>query len=304
VGQLTVSDRERVPEDTFSLGSHTVHRIGYGAMRLPGPGVWGPPSDRDAAIAVLRRAVELGVDHIDTAQYYGPDVSNELIRSALRNGGSYPEGLLIATKVGGRRGPDREWLPAVTPLELRAAVHDNLRSLGLERLGLVNLRLIGEGDGIPDPGVPLADMLGALIELRDDGLIEAIGVSAVTVEQLREARAMTEIACVQNHFSLLDSSGADMLEACGELGIAFVPFFPLGGGNIIGTQQLLERDGLRAVAARHEATPAQVALAWMLSLGPHVLAIPGTSSVAHLEENVAAARIELDANDVAALEAI
>jgi pyridoxine 4-dehydrogenase len=252
---------------------------------------------------VLRRAVELGVDHIDTAQYYGPDVANELIRSALRNGGSYPEGLLIATKVGGRRGPDREWLPAVTPPELRAAVHDNLRSLGLERLGLVNLRLIGEGDGIPDPGVPLAEMLGALIELRDQGLIEAIGVSAVTVDQLHEARAMTEIACVQNHFSLLDSSGADVLEACGELGIAFVPFFPLGGGNIIGTQQLLERDGLRAVAARHEVTPAQVALAWTLSLGPHVLAIPGTSSVAHLEENLAAADIELDAEDRSRLEA-
>jgi pyridoxine 4-dehydrogenase len=292
-----------MPEDTFPLGSHTVHRIGYGAMRLPGPGVWGPPSDRDAAVAVLRRAVELGVDHIDTAQYYGPHVANELIRSALRNGGSYPEGLLIATKVGGRRGPDREWLPAVTPPELRDAVHDNLRSLGLERLGLVNLRLIGEGDGIPDPGVPLAEMLGALIELRDDGLIEAIGVSAVTVDQLQEARAMTEIACVQNHFSLLDSSGADVLEACAELGIAFVPFFPLGGGNIVGTQQLLERDGLRAVAARHEVTPAQVALAWTLSLGPHVLAIPGTTSVAHLEENLAAADIELDAEDRSTLEA-
>jgi pyridoxine 4-dehydrogenase len=292
-----------MPEDTFRLGSYTVHRIGYGAMRLPGPGVWGPPSDRDAALAVLRRAIELGVDHIDTAQYYGPDVANELIRSALRNGGSYPEGLLIATKVGGRRGPDREWLPAVTPPELRDAVQDNLRSLGLERLGLVNLRLIGEGDGIADPGVPLAEMLGALIQLRDQGLIEAIGVSAVTVDQLHEARAMTEIACVQNHFSLLDSSGADVLAACGELGIAFVPFFPLGGGNIIGTQQLLEREGLRAVAARHQATPAQVALAWTLSLGPHVLAIPGTSSVAHLEENLAAADIELDAEDRSSLEA-
>jgi pyridoxine 4-dehydrogenase len=302
VGQLTVSDREVMPDDTFTLGSHTVHRLGYGAMRLPGPGVWGPPSDRDAALAVLRRAVELGVDHIDTAQYYGPDVSNELIRSALRNGGSYPESLLIATKVGGRRGPDREWLPAVTPAELRASVHDNLRSLGLERLGLVNLRLIGEADGVPDPGVPLAEMLGTLIELRDDGLIEAIGVSAVTVDQLHEARALTDIACVQNHFSLLDSSGADVLEACGDLGIAFVPFFPLGGGNIVGTQQLLERDGLRAVAARHGATPPQVALAWTLSLGPHVLAIPGTSSVTHLEENLAAGDLELDAEDRSMLE--
>jgi pyridoxine 4-dehydrogenase len=292
-----------MPDDTFPLGSYTVHRIGYGAMRLPGPGVWGPPSDREAALAVLRRAVELGVDHIDTAHFYGPEVANELIRSALRNGGSYPERLLIATKVGGRRGPDREWLPAAAPAELRAAVHDNLRSLGLERLGLVNLRFGGEGNGMPDAGVPLAEMLGALIELRDDGLIEAIGVSAVTVDQLHEARALTDIACVQNHFSLLDRSGADVLEACGELGIAFVPFFPLGGGDMVGTQRLLARDVVQAVAARHGATPAQVALAWTLSLGPHVLAIPGTSSVAHLEENLAAGDIELDAQDLTTLEA-
>jgi len=289
-----------MPDDTFSLGPHTVRRIGFGAMRLPGPGVWGPPPDRDAALAVLRRAVELGVDHIDTAQYYGPHVANELIRSALH---PYPDGLLIATKVGGRRGPDREWLPAVTPDELRAGVHDNLRSLGLDRLGLVNLRLVGEADGMPDPGVPLADMLGALIELRDEGLIEAIGISAVTVEQLHEARALTEIACVQNHFSLIDRSGADVLDACRELGIAFVPFFPLGGGDVVGTRELLARETIRAVAARHEATPAQVALAWMLSQGPHVLAIPGTSSVAHLEENVGSGCVELGKEDLSALQA-
>jgi pyridoxine 4-dehydrogenase len=289
-----------MPDDTFSLGPHTVRRIGFGAMRLPGPGVWGPPPDRDAALGVLRRAVELGVDHIDTAQYYGPDVANELIRSALH---PYPDGLLIATKVGGRRGPDRQWLPAVTPDELRAGVHDNLRSLGLDRLGLVNLRLVGEADGMPDPGVPLADMLGALIELRDEGLIEAIGISAVTVEQLHEARALTEIACVQNHFSLIDRSGADVLDACRELGIAFVPFFPLGGGDIVGTRELLAREAIRAVAARHGATPAQVALAWMLSHGPHVLAIPGTSSVAHLEENVGAGSVELGKEDLSALQA-
>jgi pyridoxine 4-dehydrogenase len=289
-----------MPDDSFPLGPHSVRRIGFGAMRLPGPGVWGPPPDRDAALAVLRRAVEVGVDHIDTAQYYGPDVANELIRSALH---PYPDGLLIATKVGGRRGPDREWLPAVTPDELRAAVHDNLRSLGLEQLGLVNLRLVGEADGMPDPGVALPDMLGALIELRDEGLIDAIGISAVTVDQLHEARALTEIACVQNHFSLIDRSGADVLEACRELGIAFVPFFPLGGGDIVGTRELLERDAIRAIAARHDATPAQVALAWMLSQGPHVLAIPGTSSVAHLEENVGAAGVELGPEDLSMLEA-
>jgi aryl-alcohol dehydrogenase-like predicted oxidoreductase len=282
-----------MPQDTFSIGPRRVRRIGFGAMRLPGPGVWGPPADRDAALAVLRRAVELGVDHIDTAQYYGPDVANELIREALH---PYPDGLLIATKVGARRGADRSWLPSAAPDELRAAVHDNLRSLGVERLGLVNFRLAGDGRGMPASGVPLAESLGALIELRDEGLIESIGVSAVSVAELHEARALTEIAEVQNHFSLADRSGADVLEACGELGIAFVPFFPLGAGA------LLEREDLRAVAARHEATPAQIALAWLLALGPHVLAIPGTSSVAHLEENLAAGRLALEPEEIAALQ--
>jgi len=281
-------------QETFSIGSRRVRRIGFGAMRLPGPGVWGPPADRGAALAVLRRAVALGVDHIDTAQYYGPDVANELIREALH---PYPGGLLIATKIGARRGDDRSWQPAATPGELRAAVHDNLRSLGVERLGLVNFRLSGEGKGMPASGVPLAESLGALIELRDEGLVEAIGVSAVSVAELHEARALTEIAEVQNHYSLADRSGADVLEACGELGIAFVPFFPLGAGR------LLEREDLQAVAARHRATPAQVALAWLLARGPHVLAIPGTSSVAHLEENLAAGRIALGAGDLAALQA-
>jgi pyridoxine 4-dehydrogenase len=279
-------------QETFCIGSRRVRRIGFGAMRLPGPGVWGPPADRDAALAVLRRAVALGVDHIDTAQYYGPDVANELIRAALH---PYPEGLLIATKVGARRGEDRSWQPAATPEELRAAVHDNLRSLGVERLGLVNFRLGGDGTGLAGSGVPLAESLGALIELRDDGLIEAIGVSAVSVAELDEARALTEIAEVQNHFSLADRSGADVLDACGELGIAFVPFFPLGAGG------LLERAPLRAIADRHGAAPAQVALAWLLASGPHVLAIPGTSSVDHLEENLAAGRLALDDEDLATL---
>jgi pyridoxine 4-dehydrogenase len=281
-----------VDQETFSIGSRRVRRIGFGAMRLPGPGVWGPPADRDAALAVLRRAVALGVDHIDTAQYYGPDVANELIRAALH---PYPEGLLIATKVGARRGGDRSWQPAATPEELRAAVHDNLRSLGVDRLGLVNFRLGGEGTGMADSGVPLAESLGALIELREQGLVEAIGVSAVSLAELQEARALTEVAEVQNQFSLADRSGADVLDACGELGIAFVPFFPLGAGG------LLERPALRAVADRHGATPAQVALAWLLASGPHVLAIPGTSSVAHLEENLAAAGLALDDEDLAAL---
>jgi aryl-alcohol dehydrogenase-like predicted oxidoreductase len=279
-------------QETFSIGSRHVRRIGFGAMRLPGSGVWGPPADRDAALAVLRRAVALGVDHIDTAQYYGPDVANELIHAALH---PYPDGLLIATKVGARRGEDRSWQPAATPDELRAAIHDNLRSLGVERLGLVNFRLGGEGKGMPDSGVSLAESLGALIELREQGLVEAIGVSAVSLAELDEARAMTEVAEVQNHFSLADRSGADVLAACGELQIAFVPFFPLGAGG------LLESAPLRAVADRHGATPAQVALAWLLASGPHVLAIPGTSSVEHLEENLAAGRLALDDEDLAAL---
>src|SRR5919204_5596945 len=167
-----------MPQDTFTIGSRRVRRIGFGAMRLPGPGVWGPPPARDAAVAVLRRAVALGVDHIDTAQYYGPDVANELIHAALH---PYPDGLLIATKVGARRGEDRSWQPAATPDELRAAIHDNLHSLGVERLGLVNFRLGGEGKGMPDSGVPLAESLGALVELREQGLVEAIGVSAVSL---------------------------------------------------------------------------------------------------------------------------
>jgi pyridoxine 4-dehydrogenase len=281
-----------VDQETFFIGSRRVRRIGFGAMRLPGPGVWGPPADRDAALAVLRRAVALGVDHIDTAQYYGPDVANELIRAALH---PYPEGLLIATKVGARRGDDRSWLPAATPEELRAAVHDNLRSLGIERLGLVNFRFGGDGTGLAESGVPLAESLGALIELREQGLVEAIGVSAVSVAELHAARALTAVAEVQNHFSLADRSGADVLDACAELGIAFVPFFPLGAGD------LLARPPLRAVADRHGATPAQVALAWLLAIGPHVLAIPGTSSVAHLEENLAAGGLALDDEDLAAL---
>jgi pyridoxine 4-dehydrogenase len=281
-----------VDQETFSIGSRRVRRIGFGAMRLPGPGVWGPPADRDAALAVLRRAVALGVDHIDTAQYYGPDVANELIRAALH---PYPEGLLIATKVGARRGGDRSWLPAATPEELRAAVHDNLRSLGIERLGLVNFRFGGDGTGLAESGVPLAESLGALIELREQGLVEAIGVSAVSVAELHAARALTAVAEVQNHFSLADRSGADVLDACAELGIAFVPFFPLGAGD------LLARPPLRAVADRHGATPAQVALAWLLAIGPHVLAIPGTSSVAHLEENLAAGGLALDDKDLAVL---
>jgi pyridoxine 4-dehydrogenase len=272
-----------------------VNRIGYGAMQLPGPGVWGPPTDRAAALAVLRHAVELGVDHIDTAQFYGPDVANDLIREALH---PYPEDLLIATKVGARRGEDRSWLPAPRPEELRDQVHANLRSLGLERLGLVNLRL-GDGEGMAESGVPLAESLGALVDLQSEGLIDEIGLSNVNVEQLEAARALTGIAAVQNLYNLADRRSADVLAATAEAGIAFVPFFPLGAAWA--TDDVLGRRDVQALAARHDATTAQVALAWLLAAGPHVRLIPGTTSVAHLEENLAAGDLELTPEDVAEL---
>jgi aryl-alcohol dehydrogenase-like predicted oxidoreductase len=272
-----------------------VNRIGYGAMQLPGPGVWGPPTDRAAALAVLRHAVELGVDHIDTAQFYGPDVANDLIREALH---PYPEDLLIATKVGARRGEDRSWLPAPRPEELRDQVHANLRSLGLERLGLVNLRL-GDGEGMAESGVPLAESLGALVDLQSEGLIDEIGLSNVNVEQLEAARALTGIAAVQNLYNLADRRSADVLAATAEAGIAFVPFFPLGAAWA--TDDVLGRRDVQALAARHDATTAQVALAWLLAAGPHVRLIPGTTSVAHLEENLAAGDVELTPEDVAEL---
>jgi aryl-alcohol dehydrogenase-like predicted oxidoreductase len=272
-----------------------VNRVGYGAMQLPGPGVWGPPTDRAAALAVLRHAVELGVDHIDTAQFYGPDVANDLIREALH---PYPEDLLIATKVGARRGEDRSWLPAPRPEELRDQVHANLRSLGLERLGLVNLRL-GDGEGMAESGVPLAESLGALVDLQSEGLIDEIGLSNVNVEQLEAARALTGIAAVQNLYNLADRRSADVLAATAEAGIAFVPFFPLGAAWA--TDDVLGRRDVQALAARHDATTAQVALAWLLAAGPHVRLIPGTTSVAHLEENLAAGDVQLTPEDVAEL---
>jgi pyridoxine 4-dehydrogenase len=280
--------------DTVALGPRRVRRIGYGAMRLPGPGVWGPPADRGAALAVLRRAVALGVDHIDTAQYYGPAVANELIRAALH---PYPEHLALVTKVGYRRGPDRSWQPADTPAELRAAVEENLRALGAERLALVNLRLGGVGAG---SGAPLAEQLGALAELRDAGLVEAIGVSNVTVEQLDAARAVTDIAGVQNLFNLVDRRHAPLLEATARHGLAFVPFFPLGAAGTAG--DVLGEDAVARVAERRGATPAQVALAWLLAQGDHVALIPGTASLAHLEENLAAAELQLEPADLAELD--
>ncbi|MDX6647920.1 MAG: pyridoxine 4-dehydrogenase [Miltoncostaeaceae bacterium] len=291
---------------TFEIGGRPIGRMGFGAMQLPGPGVFGPPRDRGEAIAILRRAVALGVDHIDTAQYYGPDVANELIREALR---PYPDGLRIATKVGGARGTDGSWFAALRPEELRAGVEDNLRSLGLDRLFLVNLRLVHRHR----PDVPLEEMVGELAGLRTRGLVELIGLSNVGLDELRAAEEVTPIACVQNNFGLLNRESRPVLDACREAGLAFVPFFPLGsafprdpeGGSELGGPARLGREGAVArVAEKHGATVPQVALAWLLQVAPNVLVIPGTSSMPHLEENVAAADLRLDEGDIAALDAL
>lgn len=278
------------------LGDRTVARIGFGAMQLAGPGVFGPPRDRNAAIAVLRRAVELGVDHIDTSQYYGPDVVNELIREALH---PYPDDLALVSKVGARRDATGAWLPALSPDELRAGVEANLRSLDVERLHLVNLRLMEEAGG-PD----LAEQLGALKDLRAEGKLAHIGISNASAEAVDRALGLTEIACVQNRYSVVDREDDAVLALCAERGLAFVPFFPLGSAFTGGPAKLAEDPAIAAVAERRGATASQVALAWLLARDERVLLIPGTSSVAHLEENLAAAEVELDAQDIEALEGV
>jgi pyridoxine 4-dehydrogenase len=280
---------------TFAVGGHDINRMGFGAMQLPGPGVWGPPRDRDEAIAVLRTAVQRGVNHIDTAQYYGPDVANELIRSALH---PYPDDLRVATKIGFERGQDRSWRPARSPAQLRSAVDDNLRSLGLERLWLVNLRFADGGERA------LAEELGVLADLRAEGKLELIGLSNVGRDGLEGALGLTQIASVQNGFNLLDRASADVLEFCRERGLAFVPFFPLGSAFGEGHGRIADRPTVRQVASKHGSTPAQVALAWLLTLAPNVLLIPGTSSLKHLEENLAAAELTLDGEDREALDTL
>jgi aryl-alcohol dehydrogenase-like predicted oxidoreductase len=282
---------------TAKLGNHDVRRIGFGAMQLAGPGVFGPPRDRDAALAVLRRAIELGVDHIDTSQYYGPDVVNELIREALY---PYPDGLRLVTKVGARRDDQGGWLPALHPGELRAGVEHNLRTLGIEQLTLVNLRLLDDEPGTGDTP-PLAEMLGALEDLRGEGKLELIGLSNATRAQVQDALELVPIAGVQNQYSVMDRSHEDVLDLCRERGLAFVPFFPLGSAFTGGPQKLAEDAAIARIAAKHGATPSQVALAWLLHRDERILLIPGTSSVAHLEENLAAADVELDADDMTAL---
>jgi pyridoxine 4-dehydrogenase len=269
----------------YRLGRFTVSRIGFGAMQLPGPGVFGPPRDRDEALAVLRRAVELGVDHIDTAQYYGPDVANELIREALY---PYSDTLALVSKVGGRRDGSGAWLPYAEPGQLRRGIEDNLRSLGVGQLAAVNLRLME--DEAPDQRFD--DQLAAMIEARDEGLIGGIGLSNITREHLMRALEHTDVACVQNPLNLLDRVSTPVLQECTARGIAFVPFFPLGSG-FGRTNPVLSNQHVVSTAERLGRTPAQVVLAWTLGLAPNVLLIPGTSSVRHLEENLAVADPEL-----------
>jgi pyridoxine 4-dehydrogenase len=280
---------------TSFMGDKPVNRIGFGAMQLAGPGVFGPPRDPDAARAVLRRAIELGVDHIDTAQYYGPDVVNDLIRETLH---PYPEELKLVTKVGGRRDQKGAWLPAQDPAELRAGVEDNLRSLQTERMDLVNLRLMGS----EAPGDLLAEQLGTLADLRSEGKLDLIGVSEAPASVVRRALELVEIAEVQNSYSVVNRSGEDVLELCIEREVAFVPYFPLGSAFSGGPKQLAEDPVIAGVAERHGISATQVALAWLLSRYERVLLIPGTSSVEHLEENMASAGVELDEQDLAELE--
>lgn len=277
--------------DTFLLAGRSVRRVGFGAMQLPGPGVFGAPQDRNQALAVLRRAVEAEVNHIDTAQYYGPDVANELIHSALF---PYPQDLVLVSKVGGARDDQGGWTPAQRPAELRAGVEANLRSLELEQVPVVNLRRFEGTD------VPFEDQLGAMVIMQDDGLIGGIGLSNVSLDEYREARAQTQIVCVQNAFSLADRSAQRLFDACGDDGVAFVPFFPLGSA-FSPTNPVLGAPAVKQTAQRIGATPAQVALAWLLALAPHVLLIPGTSSLSHLEENLAVSAVELDREAMAAL---
>ena len=283
---------------TANLGRHTVNRMGFGAMQLAGPGVFGPPRDPDAARAVLRRAIELGVDHIDTSQYYGPNVVNELIREALA---PYPDGLRVVSKVGAKRDDAGAWLPAQRPEELRAGVEENLATLGVESLAAVNLRLL---DGGESPTVPLAEQLGTMEDLRREGKIEGVGISNADRATVEEALELVDLVCVQNAFSIVQRDSQDVLDLCIERDIAFVPFFPLGSAFTGGPGAIAADAHVSKVAAKHGVTTSQVALAWLLHRDPRILLIPGTSSVAHLEENMGAAAVSLDEEDMASLDQV
>ena len=278
---------------TFPGTSLTVNRIGYGAMQLAGPGVWGPPKDPDAAVAVLREAVASGVNHIDTSDYYGPHITNQIIRKALH---PYPAGLVIVTKLGGRRPPDRSWQPANTPNELVAGVHDNLRNLGLDALDIVNYRVIGTGLTVGEGSV--AVQVAALTDLKRKGLIRHIGLSNATAAQLAEAQTITDIVCVQNNYNLAHRHDDALIDDLARQKIAYVPFFPLGGFTP------LQSSTLSSVAEQLGATPMQVALAWLLHRSPNILLIPGTSSLAHLRENLGAGQLALSSEVLAELDGI
>jgi pyridoxine 4-dehydrogenase len=282
-----------LPGGTFTLaGDLTVTRIGYGAMQLAGPHVFGPPADHDAAVAVLREAVELGITHIDTSDYYGPYVTNRIIKEALH---PYPESLHLVTKVGALRDAQGGWPPALAPEQLRQAVHDNLEHLGLDAIDVVNLR-VGAFDR-PEPG-SIAEPFTTLVELQQEGLIKHIGLSTVNAEQIAEAQSIAPIACVQNSYNIAHRADDALIDALAAQQIAYVPYFPLGGFSP------LQSDRLEAVAARLGVTPMAVALAWLLHRSPNILLIPGTSSVAHLRENVAAGELALSKEDLAELDGI
>jgi aryl-alcohol dehydrogenase-like predicted oxidoreductase len=278
---------------TFTLGDRTVKRLGYGAMQLAGPGVFGPPKDRDAALAVLREAVASGVNHIDTSDYYGPHVTNRLIREALH---PYPAELVIVTKIGARRGEDGSWIPAFSPGELTRAVHDNLRNLGLDVLEVVNLRIMFSVHGPAEGSIEAP--LTVLADLKRQGLVRHIGLSNVTPAQIAEGRQMCEIVCVQNQYNLGHRADDALIDDLARGDIAYVPFFPLGGFNP------LQSSSLSDVAQRLGATPKQVALAWLLRRSPNILLIPGTSSVAHLRENLTSAELEFPEDAIMALDGI
>lgn len=281
-----------LPGGTWDLGGRTVTRFGYGAMQLAGPGVMGPPTDRDGAIAVLRDVVDQGITHIDTSGAYGPRVTNELIREALH---PYPESVLISTKVGADRDAEGGWPTARTPADLRRQVRENLESLGVEHLDLVNLRM-GDAHG-PQPG-PITEAMETLVELQQQGLVRRLGVSNVTAEQVAEARAVAPIVCVQNLYNLAHRGDDRLIDDLAADGVAYVPFFPLGGFSP------LQAGALSAVAARLHATPMSVALAWLVRRSSNILLIPGTSRVAHLRENLAGAALTLSTEDVAELDTI
>jgi pyridoxine 4-dehydrogenase len=280
--------------ETVILGERPVHRVGFGAMQLPGRGVFGPPADRSQALAILRKAVDAGVDHIDTAQFYGPDVSNELIHEALH---PYPAELVLVSKVGAKRDDQGGWHGAQSPDELRAGIEANLRSLELEQVPVVNLRRH------PGTDVSFDEQLQAMKSFRDEGLIGAIGLSNVTLDEYRAARSATEIACVQNAYSVANREDEPLFEACHADGVPYVPFFPLGSA-FAPVNPVLNSETSRNIASRLQATTAQVALAWLLARAPTVLLIPGTSSLTHLKENLASGRFELSSSDLEALDAI